>query len=472
VRRLPQLRLAELAGPPAALAALATRGDPRLRYVEPLGAAAPAHVRNDPLTWQIDARSGRPYEWAFHETGVDQALNLSHGDPSILVGVVDTGVSAVPDLRGKVAETFWEPHANISAGDATGHGTYVSSIIASANDDGFGLAGFCGACRLAVYKAIPLTDFDIATGIARLTDAHVRIINLSVTLEIVSQDIVDALNYAIGAGVLVVAASGNEGLGTVDFPASFLQPQNGTAASGIAVGAADVAGNRASFSNWGNQLSLLAPGSFDQPCTVGVLGAIPPFAGEFDSGQACDTVFNDPQGNRYAYASGTSFAAPAAAGVAALVWAAQPSLTSVQVANILEQAATRPVGTSWTATTGWGVLNARAALESVTGRSSADALVLSRLHVSGMRRPGVELQATVQAAWADASPVILGATPSCRIAVGGKGIRSHASLAAGRLRCAFTLSPRSAGNRVTGTVTLAAAATPPVTASFAFTIRG
>ena len=223
VRRLRKLRLAIVAGSPRDLAALASRADPRLRYVQPLRSAVPAHVRNDPLSWQIDSHSGAPYEWAFHAVGADAALSLGKGDPSILVGIVDSGVARVRDLRGKIAETFWDPHSNLSAADVLGHGTFVASLIAAPNDDGFGLAGYCGACRVAVYKAIPLDDVEIAAGIERLTDAHVRIINLSLVEPSVSQDIVDAINYAFARGVLVVAASGNEGQGTVDFPASVLQ---------------------------------------------------------------------------------------------------------------------------------------------------------------------------------------------------------------------------------------------------------
>jgi subtilisin family serine protease len=385
VQRLPKLRLAVLAGTPQQLAALAARRDPRIRYVEPVQRVAPAHVRNDPLSWQIDPRSGAPYEWAFHAVGADAALSLSKGDPSILVGVVDSGVADVPDLRGKVAETFWDPRRTTSAEDVLGHGTFVASVIGAANDDGIGLAGFCGACRLAVYKAIPLTNLQIAAGISRLTDAHVRVINLSLVQPTVSQDVVDAINYALAAGVLVVAASGNEGQGTVDFPASLLQPPEGTASGGLAVGAADSAGNRSGFSNWGSQLSLVAPGSFDSRCTVGILGAIPRVATDFDNRQACDALYVDDLGNRYAYASGTSFAAPAVAGIAALVWAAAPGLTNVQVASVLQQTATRPPGTGWLPTLGWGVVNAQAAVESVLGRKAVDLLALSQLRVAGTR---------------------------------------------------------------------------------------
>src|SRR5205814_10358608 len=118
------------AGPPRALAALAARHDPRVRYVEPLRRVVPAHVRNDPLSWQIDPRSGAPYEWAFRAVGADAALSLSKGDPSILVGIVDSGVANVRDLRGKVAETFWDQRSNTSADDLIGHGTFVSSVSA------------------------------------------------------------------------------------------------------------------------------------------------------------------------------------------------------------------------------------------------------------------------------------------------------------------------------------------------------
>jgi subtilisin family serine protease len=471
VRRLPGLRLVVLAGVPRELAALAARDDPRVRYVEPLRRAAPAHVRNDPLTWRIDPRSGMPFEWAFRLVGADAALSLSKGDPSILVGIVDSGVANVPDLHGKVAETFWDTRTNVSADDVVGHGTFVSSVIGAVNDDGVGLAGFCGACRLAVYKAIPLNDVQIAAGIQRLTDAHVRIINLSLVEPTESQDIVDAINYATAAGVLVVGASGNESRGTVDFPASVLQPENGAASGGIAVGASDGAGNRAAFSNWGTRLSLLAPGSLDTRCTLGILGAVPQVATDFEGGRTCDAVYVDAAGNHYAYASGTSFAAPIVTGIAALVWAAAPGLTNVQVASVLEQTATRPAGAGWLPTTGWGIVNARAALESVLGRKAVDALSLSSLRVAGARTPGTLLTATVRAAWNDEMPVVAGATPTCKVAVGGKAVRSRVTLGSGILSCTFTVPAGSTGKYVAGSLALAAPARPAATARFAFTVR-
>jgi serine protease len=467
---LPGLRLVQVSGAPAALAALAGDDDPRIRYVEPLVAAHTAHVRNDPLTYELDPATGVPYEWQFHAIGADQALNVAKGDPGLLVGVVDSGVAPVPDLAGKVAETFWDPAFNSSATDRLGHGTFVSSIIASRNDDGFGLAGFCGACRLAVYKAVPLTDVQVAEGIQKLTDAHVRVINLSIVLDHPAQDVIDAINYATNAGVLVVAASGNEGSSAVDFPASIVQPPNGAPSSGLAIGASDAKGARASFSNAGPQLSLVAPGTFNTRCSVGILGAIPARAPAFGDRDSCSVTMTHADGSRYAYASGTSFSAPEVAGVAALVWSLKPSLTSIQVASVLEQTATRPAGSGWTATVGWGVLDANAAVESVSGRSTADSIVLAKLRLSRPRAPGSRVEARVEASWGDGTPIRVGATPSCSITVAGSPLRASATLAAGRLACVFTVPRKAVGAQVAGTISVTAVAVPTAKASFRFAV--
>jgi subtilisin family serine protease len=237
------------------------------------------------------------------------------------------------------------------------------------------------------------------------------------------------------------------------------------------VGASDAAGNRAAFSNWGTQLSLLAPGSFDTRCSLGILGALPRVATDFEGGQTCDTVYVDAAGNHYAYASGTSFAAPIVSGIAALVWAAAPRLTNVQVASLLEQTATRPPGTSWLPTAGWGVVDARAALESVLGHDAVDALSLSDLHLAGARSQRTPLTATVRATWGDEMPVVAGATPGCNAAVGGTAVRARVALSTGILSCTFTLPARSAGKRVTGSLVLSAPALPAATVRFAFDVR-
>jgi subtilisin family serine protease len=71
----------------------------------------------------------------------------------------------------------------------------------------------------------------------------------------------------------------------------------------------------------------------------------------------------------YAYVSGTSFSAPEVAGVAALVWAARPTLTNVQVADIIKQSAHREGG-GWNPTMGCGMLDAGAAVALALSRSS------------------------------------------------------------------------------------------------------
>jgi subtilisin family serine protease len=283
--------------------------------------------------------------------------------------------------------------------------------------------------------------------------------------------VIDALHYASAAGVLVVAAAGNDGGTSVDFPASYVQQSGGDASTGLAVGATDARGARASFSNTGEELSLVAPGTFNSGCTVGILGAIPAIATDFEEAGSCAVTMTESGGARYAYASGTSFAVPEVAGTAALVWSLKPSLTSTQVASILEQTATRPDGAGWNPTVGWGVLNAKAAVESAAGRAVSDAVVLSKLLVTTPRRAGRHVQVRVYARWNDGTAIVVGAIPTCRISVGGAPLRAITALGDGVVRCTFTLPAHSAGTVARGAIKVSAPGAQPATVGFRFAVR-
>jgi subtilisin family serine protease len=448
VAMLPRLRAAEVAASPAvhALARL-----PWVRYVEPKRTLRRTAAPDDPLLTSIDPVTQLPYEWAFAHVGADQAQALTPGSPSILVGVVDSGVGAVPDLQGQVAQTWYFERETANASDTIGHGTFVSSIIAARANDGFGLAGFCGACRLAVFKVVDLSDASIAAAITQLVDAHVRIVNLSLGGSAPDPILHDAIAYAISAGVLVVAASGNESAGSVSYPAAYLQPPDGELGYGLAVGASDANDERAPFSNWGEALSLLAPGAFGAGCATGILGALPPVASLFEDPTACASVFTDPSGTRYAYASGTSFAAPEVAGVAALVWAANPALKNYEVANLLEQTARRSGG--WTADRGWGVLDAGAAVAASLAAPPVAAVPaaapqpaptrrLSPITLSGARRVGALVVATATAQADDGSAVAVSRV-RCTVTIGPAASRAASRFHGNVAQCAWVV-PRSA----------------------------
>jgi subtilisin family serine protease len=434
----PKLHEMVVTGSPSALASLQSffEGDHEIRYVEPVERLTPLHFRNDPATYNVDPGTGQPYEWAFNHVGVDRALNLSNGASSVQVGIIDSGVSPVTDLQGRVAHAFYWGYEGTDASDTDGHGTFVASIVAAGNDDGYGLAGFCGACQIVPVKDMGLTSLSVAADIRTLVDYGVKIINLSIGGPNPSFLLLDAVNYAISHGVLLVASSGNDGLPYVSYPAAWLMGDNGALGWGLAVGASDEADNRAPFSNFGPRLSLLAPGASAGGCSIGIYSALPPIATDFTDGGGCDAVKLDPlNGGSYAYASGTSFSAPEVAGVAALIWAAAPTLTNSQVADLLEKTASRPSGTGWVPDRGWGVLNAAAALEAATGGSSADEMTVQTVSV---KRRHSTVTAVWFASWQDGQPVRQG-IPACSASLGGRNLRPTATsgLANGSVRCSW-----------------------------------
>ena len=235
-------------------------------------------------------------------------------------------------------------------------------------DDGFGMAGFGGATHVIAVRAGTqgiFTDLSVAIALTKLASLGVRIVNMSLGGRIPSEPIlVDAIHLAAANGVLLVASAGND-YGFVGRPAADLQRSDGGRSYGLAVGASDMAGRHAEFSDWGKHLSLVAPGEYGA-CN-GVLVALPS-ASLFD--EMCYLNWDGAGGAHYAYVRGTSFAAPEVAGIAALIWAARPELKNYQVADIIKQSARRE-SADWTPTMGCGVLDAGAALELATSRPAA-----------------------------------------------------------------------------------------------------
>ncbi len=199
------------------------------------------------------------------------------------------------------------------------------------SNNGIGIAGVAWGARVMPVKVLDQYGegwySDIAAGIIYAADNGAKIINLSLGGAAASQTLCEAAAYALQKGALLVAATGNGGA-AVSYPA---------ACDGVlAVAATDRADQRAGFSNFGPQVDLAAPG-------VDIYSTWPWLDGYFTR-------------------SGTSMAAPHVAGVAALVWSRWPAWTNVAVSRQITETAMDVDAAGWDAYTGWGRLDAAAAV--------------------------------------------------------------------------------------------------------------
>lgn len=278
---------------------------------------------NDPLLVE---------QWGYSRVNADVAWRTGHEGNGVIVAIFDTGMNLDhPDLMDTEIIYAWNyVDNNSNFTDIDGHGTLVAGVIAAKTNNQIGIAGLAAKTKLAIFKVLEESGgswMDLARAVreARNIGADVYVMSLGGIIGRRIGSLVEReLTLAYNSGGVIVAAAGNNNTDTPNYPAAYEEV--------IGVGAIDKNDNRASWSNYGVNVELMAPGV-----------------------SIASTYLDD----RYAYASGTSFAAPHVAGVAALLLGKEPSLTPDQVRERLRSTALS-LGDSYYY--GYGLVNAQAAL--------------------------------------------------------------------------------------------------------------
>uniref|UniRef100_A0A7V3PU22 Peptidase S8 n=1 Tax=candidate division WOR-3 bacterium TaxID=2052148 RepID=A0A7V3PU22_UNCW3 len=305
---------------------------PGIRFIEPDYPVKALVIPNDPMfiTKQWD-------KWVMY---ADLAWDIVTGGP-VKIAVVDNGIEYYhPDLAanfrpGELGYDFInndsDPKPDNPAIENAFHGTHVSGIIAAVSNNLIGIAGWAQIQLLAVRV---LNDSgsgnlsDVARGIRWAADQGARVINLSLGGDAASSVLIEACQYALGKGTLLVAASGNDGRSGITYPARLSEC--------IAVGATDDNSELAPFSNYGPEQELTAPGT---------------------------GIYSTATGGSYREASGTSMSCPQVSGVAGLLFATNPALTPAEARSILAASALDMGDPGRDTHYGYGLVNAYRALQ-------------------------------------------------------------------------------------------------------------
>jgi thermitase len=364
---------------------------------------------NDPLLGE---------QYGLEKVGAAAAWGRSHSSPSVPIAILDCGVYAEssgqpapdglaghPDLRGKViAEVSFSDSPDTD--DWCDHGSHVAGIAAAATGNGVGVAGLGHDARILNGKVLDDTgsgsDSSVIQGIIWATERGAKVINMSLGREGACPSLMqDAVNYAWSRGVVIVASAGNSGAAAAGSPANCDKV--------IAVGATDQVDGRPSFSNYGTNVDVAAPGS---------------------------RILSSTNNGNYGRKSGTSMASPFVAGLAALVWSTPFGTSNAAVVDRFGATADRISGTGslWTQ----GRINAAAA---VAPPAAVSCSPRPRVTVSTTPAGTGRLQVTVAATGVNNTvrELRFGAATNALIDVGGQDGRTGN----------FTMSLPSGTNGVT-----------------------
>ena len=271
-------------------------------------------------------------------TGLNNPAAETGYGRNCLVAVLDTGIDqSHPDLMHCVIGGYNFVDDNADTRDLHGHGTACAGIVAGSGLGTDSVKGIAPHAHLIPVKVMNEhgrgTAFDVVEGIVYAVERGARVISLSIGARGESGAVRDAIAYAWQRGVLIVAASGNEGRDSVTFPANDARV--------ISVGAVDANLQRAPFSNYGDDLTLVAPGV---------------------------AVYTTAREKGYMQFSGTSAAVPFVAGALAALVGSRTGITAEEAHQAVLAAADNLGRAGHDAEYGYGIINVRRLLFSRTAR--------------------------------------------------------------------------------------------------------
>lgn len=307
--------------------------DPGVVYADYNRIATSNLEPNDPLY---------PKQWHYENMNLPAAWEMTTGDSSIVVAVVDSGIIPHEDLDDNVLDSGYD-FVSSSTGDGDGpdpdptdtgsyHGTHVSGTIGAVTNNGVGLSGVnwnVGILPIRVMNGMGYgSTFDIANGILYASGVDLagvpsnptpaRVINMSLGIEGVDSPLMrDAIQNASAQGVLLIGSAGNGGDDTPNYPATYEEV--------VSVSALNPGNKLAYYSSFGETVEVAAPGGeivFPSDAEDGVL-----------------STYRGRNDQPYWYLQGTSMAAPHVAGLAALVLSVNPELSADEVRTILSSTA-------------------------------------------------------------------------------------------------------------------------------------
>lgn len=271
--------------------------------------------------------------WHLPKVGAAVAWDSTQG-AGVTIAILDSGIdTSHPDLAGNLVAGYNIYGNNTDVSDICGHGTSVAGTAAARTNNGTGVAGVAGQAKIMPLKIAyldPATNgclayaSTIANGLTYAADHGARVANISYAVGAIAS-VQSAANYMKSKGGLVFASAGNNGAALTGLPTTSM----------IVVGATDGNDARTSWSNYGAIVELTAPGA---------------------------GIWTTKKGGTYGAVNGTSFSSPLAAGVAALMMAAAPTLSNTQIQQLLVSTSADLGAVGRDALFGFGRVNAAAAV--------------------------------------------------------------------------------------------------------------
>ncbi|GEM_PF-1412741 len=252
-------------------------------------------------------------------------------DSGVVNGHVDIDYTNVLDgtyyYMNSIGTSVVERTGSNYTADVTGHGSFVTGIIAAQINNSIGIAGMTDEVNILPLKCFDSENTTIAQIIAAIQDAivaDVDVINMSFGTEGESESLEYFLQSAANAGIILVAAAGNNGDNTVNYPAAYDFV--------ISVGSVDTSGTVSYFSQRNDSVWVTAPG---------------------EDIESLD--YESP--TKYCSKNGTSFAAPFVTAMAAIAKQYDEGIDVYDMKDLLKNSAVDAGTTGWDSSYGYGIIN-------------------------------------------------------------------------------------------------------------------